>query len=39
VVPGTSHFRTQEKPHLVNQLVLDFPTDDPVQTVAPIRRA
>jgi pimeloyl-ACP methyl ester carboxylesterase len=39
VVPGTSHFLTQEKPHLVNQLVLDFLTNDPVQTVAPIRRA
>jgi len=38
-VPGTSHFLTQEKPHLVNQLVLDFLTNDPVQTVAPIRRA
>jgi pimeloyl-ACP methyl ester carboxylesterase len=39
VVPGTSHFLTQEKPDLVNQLVLDFLTNDPVQTVAPIRRA
>jgi pimeloyl-ACP methyl ester carboxylesterase len=39
VVPGTSHFLTQEKPHLVNQLVLDFLTNDPVQMVAPIRRA
>jgi pimeloyl-ACP methyl ester carboxylesterase len=39
VVPGTSHFLTQEKPHLVNQLLLDFLTNDPVQTVAPIRRA
>ena len=39
VVPGTSHFLTQEKPHLVNQLVLDFLTNDPVQTVAAIRRA
>jgi pimeloyl-ACP methyl ester carboxylesterase len=39
IVPGTSHFLTQEKPHLVNQLVLDFLTNDPVQTVAPIRRA
>jgi Alpha/beta hydrolase family len=29
VVPGTSHFLTQEKPHLVNQLVLDFLTNDP----------
>jgi hypothetical protein len=39
VVPGTSHFLTQEKPHLVNELVLDFLTNDPVQKVAPIRRA
>jgi pimeloyl-ACP methyl ester carboxylesterase len=39
VVPGTSHFLTQEKAHLVNELVLDFLTNDPVQTVAAIRRA
>lgn len=39
VVPGTSHFLTQEKPQMVNQLVLDFLTRDPVPTVAPIRRA
>ena len=39
VVPGTSHFLTQEKPHLVNALVLDFLTNDPVPTVAAIRRA
>jgi pimeloyl-ACP methyl ester carboxylesterase len=39
VVPGTSHFLTQEKPHLVNALVLDFLTTDPVPTVAAIRRA
>ncbi len=39
VVPGTSHFLTQEKPELVNALVLDFLTNDPVPTVAPIRRA
>jgi pimeloyl-ACP methyl ester carboxylesterase len=39
IVPGTSHFLTQEKPHLVNELMLDFLTNDPVQTVAPIRRA
>jgi pimeloyl-ACP methyl ester carboxylesterase len=39
VVPGTSHFLTQEKPHLVNALLLDFLTNDPVATVAPIRRA
>ncbi|MER6343464.1 alpha/beta fold hydrolase [Streptomyces sp. NPDC001595] len=39
VVPGTSHFLTQEKPALVNSLVLDFLTREPVATVAPIRRA
>ncbi|MEE6261786.1 alpha/beta fold hydrolase [Plantactinospora sonchi] len=39
VVPGTSHFLTQEKPALVNTIVLDFLTNDPVPTVAPIRRA
>jgi pimeloyl-ACP methyl ester carboxylesterase len=39
VIPGTSHFVNQEKPHLVNTIVLDFLTNDPVPTVAPIRRA
>ncbi|QIJ63202.1 alpha/beta hydrolase [Streptomyces sp. JB150] len=39
VVPGTSHFLTQEKPHLVNALVLDFLTREPVPVVAPIRTA
>jgi pimeloyl-ACP methyl ester carboxylesterase len=38
IVPGTSHFLMQEKPQLVNRLVLDFLTNEPVQTVAPIRR-
>jgi pimeloyl-ACP methyl ester carboxylesterase len=39
IVPGTSHFLTQEKPHLVNALLVDFLTNDPVPVVAPIRRA
>jgi pimeloyl-ACP methyl ester carboxylesterase len=39
IVPGTSHFLTQEKPHLVNALAIDFLTNDPVPTVAAIRRA
>jgi pimeloyl-ACP methyl ester carboxylesterase len=39
VVPGTSHFLTQEKPDLVNAIVLDFLTHEPVPTVAAIRRA
>ncbi|MGN9909710.1 alpha/beta fold hydrolase [Phytohabitans sp. LJ34] len=39
VVPGTSHFVTQEKPALVNALLVDFLATEPVQLVAPIRRA
>jgi pimeloyl-ACP methyl ester carboxylesterase len=39
VVPGTSHFLSQEKPALVNAIVRDFLTNDPVPTVAAIRRA
>ncbi|MEV7522781.1 alpha/beta hydrolase [Streptomyces sp. NPDC091371] len=39
VVPGTSHFLTQEKPELVNRLVVDFLTKEPVPTVAAVRRA
>jgi pimeloyl-ACP methyl ester carboxylesterase len=39
IVPGTSHFLTQEKPELVNTIVLDFLTKEPVPTVAAIRRA
>jgi pimeloyl-ACP methyl ester carboxylesterase len=39
VVPGTSHFLTQEKPDLVNTIMVDFLIKDPVPTVAPIRRA
>ena len=39
IVPGTSHFLTQEKPELVNKIVVDFLTREPVPTVAPIRRA
>jgi pimeloyl-ACP methyl ester carboxylesterase len=39
IVPGTSHFLTQEKPDLVNTIVVDFLTKDPVPTVAPVRRA
>ncbi len=39
IVPGTSHFLTLEKPDLVNTIVLDFLTNEPVPTVAAIRRA
>jgi hypothetical protein len=37
--PGTSRFLTEEKPDLVNKIVVDFLTTEPVPTVAPIRRA
>jgi pimeloyl-ACP methyl ester carboxylesterase len=39
VVPGTSHFLLQEKPTLCWQLILPFLPNDPVPTVAPVRRA
>ena len=39
VVPGTSHAHFMEKPSLVNRLVLDFLDNDPVPTMAPVRRA
>ena len=39
VVPGTSHFLLQEKPALCNAIILEFLTNEPVPTVAPIRRA
>jgi pimeloyl-ACP methyl ester carboxylesterase len=39
IVPGTSHFLLQEKPDLCNAIVLDFLTNEPVPTVAAIRRA
>jgi pimeloyl-ACP methyl ester carboxylesterase len=39
VVPGTSHFLLKEKAALCNAIVLDFLTNEPVPTVAPIRRA
>ena len=39
VVPCTSHFLTQEKPHLVNAIMLDFLTNEPIPTIADIRRA
>jgi len=39
IVPGTSHFLMSEKPHLVNALLLDFLTREPVTLIAPIRRA
>lgn len=39
VVPGTAHFLLQEKPEVCNAIILDFLVNDPVPTVAPIRRA
>lgn len=39
VVPGTSHVHVAEKPELVTTLVLGFLTEDPVATIAPVRRA
>ncbi len=39
VIPGTSHGLLVEKPALCNSIMLDFLTQEPVQTMAPIRRA
>ena len=39
IVPGTSHFLLQEKPAACNRLMIEFFLNDPVPTVAPIRRA
>ena len=39
VVPGTSHFFLQEKPAAANAIIRSFLLDDPVPTVAPVRRA
>ncbi|MGI5502085.1 alpha/beta fold hydrolase [Lentzea sp. CA-135723] len=38
VVPGTSHGLLHEKPALCNAMIVDFLTNDPVETYAPIRR-
>ncbi|MBD0321946.1 MAG: alpha/beta hydrolase [Aldersonia sp.] len=38
VIPGTSHGLLVEKPELCNQLIVDFLTSDPVETLAPVRR-
>jgi pimeloyl-ACP methyl ester carboxylesterase len=39
IVPGTSHGLLVEKPSLCNQIMIEFMTSDPIQTLAPIRRA
>jgi pimeloyl-ACP methyl ester carboxylesterase len=38
VIPGTSHFLTQEKPELVASIVIDFLANEPVPQVAPLIR-
>jgi pimeloyl-ACP methyl ester carboxylesterase len=38
IVPGTSHGLLVEKPGLCNNVILEFLTEDPVPTMAPIRR-
>jgi pimeloyl-ACP methyl ester carboxylesterase len=39
VVPGTSHGLLVEKPALCNHIIEEFLTNEPVATLAPIRRA
>jgi pimeloyl-ACP methyl ester carboxylesterase len=39
VIPGTSHGLLVEKPELCNMVITEFFSKDPVQTLAPIRRA
>ena len=39
VIPGTSHGLLVEKAALCNTMIVDFLTNDPVPTMAPIRRA
>lgn len=38
VVPGTSHGLLVEKPQLCNRILVDFLCNEPVSTLAPIRR-
>jgi pimeloyl-ACP methyl ester carboxylesterase len=39
VIPGTSHGLLHEKPELCNSMLVQFLVDDPVPTIAPVRRA
>ena len=39
IVPGTSHALIDEKPELINRLIFDFLTRDPVPTIMPVLRA
>lgn len=38
IVPGTSHGLLVEKPDLCNQIIIEFLTEDPIETLAPRRR-
>jgi pimeloyl-ACP methyl ester carboxylesterase len=38
IVPGTSHLLLHEKPELCSNLIVEFLTGTPVQTLMPIRR-
>ena len=38
IVPGASHALPMEKPEIVNRLVTDFLTNEPVPTMMPVRR-
>jgi pimeloyl-ACP methyl ester carboxylesterase len=38
IVPGTSHVLLLDKPELCNQILIDFLTREPVETLMPIRR-
>ncbi len=39
IIPGTSHGLLVEKPEICNSIILDFLSNEPVETFAPIRRA
>jgi pimeloyl-ACP methyl ester carboxylesterase len=39
VIPGTSHGFMVEKVDLSNKIMLDFLTNDPIETLAPIHRS
>jgi pimeloyl-ACP methyl ester carboxylesterase len=39
VIPGASHVVPMEKPELLNGIVIDFLTSEPMPTLLPIRRA
>ncbi|MCF0075575.1 alpha/beta hydrolase [Dyadobacter sp. CY261] len=38
IIPGTSHGLLIEKPQICESVIIDFLTQEPVQTIAPIRR-